>query len=120
MIDKKLESKLPLTYNVGLHDSNTSIVTGKITAVGLTRNFDMISVQFTYFDDTGAVISKSAWNIEGALNINDLWAQITPLLPPPVSKAQDTLNEYYTGFLLIASESWENNVSDWQLVDDIP
>lgn len=120
MTDKKIVSSIPLTYNTGLHGTESSIITGKIANVGLIHGFDMITIQFAYFNEAGIQINKSAFNIEGADNINDLWMQIEPLLPAPVSKAQDTINEYYTGFRIIASESWRNNVSDWILTDDIP
>jgi hypothetical protein len=119
MVDKKLVSVNPLTYNVGLRDENTSVVTGKVLNVGLTRNFTMVTVQFAYYDDQGAEIARSAWTIEGETEINALWAQVEPLMPPPTTYAQDTLLKYYVGFMLIAAEAWGVPTTDFVLVDDV-
>lgn len=119
MINKKIQSVNALAYNVGLRDSNVSVITGKIVNIGLIHNFEMLTVQFAYYNEQGAEISRSAWNIEGATEINALWAQIAPLMPPPTNYAQDELLKYYIGFMLIASESWGVPYSDWVLVDDV-
>ena len=119
MIDKKIQSVNPLQYNVGLRDNNISVITGKILNVGLVRNFEMLTVQFAYYNDQGAEISRSAWTVEGADQINSLWAQIAPLMPPPTNYAQDELLKYYVGFMLIASESWGVPYLGWALVDDV-
>lgn len=119
MTDKKLQSVNALTYNDGLHNQKSSIITGKILSVGLTRNFTMVSVQFAYFDDQGGEIARSAWTIEGEDAINALWAQVAPLMPPPTTYAQDELLKYYVGFMLVAAETWQTPTSDWVLVDDV-
>jgi hypothetical protein len=119
MVDKKLRSKIALTYNTGLKDQNSDIVTGKILNVGHTRNFTMITVQFAYFDSLGAEIQRSAWTIEGADEINQLFADITPYLPPLVDEATDTMNKFYTGFMFVAAEGWGTPITDWELIDDV-
>ena len=119
MINKKIQSVNPLQFNVGLKSNKSSVITGKILNIGLVQNFNMLTVQFAYFDDQGAEISRSAWTIEGEEQINGLWAQVSPLMPPPTNYAQDELLKYYIGFMLIACETWGIPYSDWVLVDDI-
>lgn len=119
MVDKKLRSKIALTYNTGLRDQTTAIITGKILNVGYTRNFTMITVQFMYTDSNGAEVARSAWTIEGADEINQLFADISPYLPPLVDEATDTMNKFYTGFMFVAAEGWATPITDWEIIDDV-
>ena len=119
MIDKKIQSKIALSYNVGMHSQASEIVSGKILNVGYTRNFTMITVQFAYYNVAGDEIQRSGWTIEGEAEINHLFADIEPYLPPPVNEATDTMNKFYTGFMFVAAESWGTPVTDWEIVDDI-
>jgi len=119
MIVKKLQSKIPLSYNTGLRTQNTEIVTGRILNVGYTRAFSMITVQFVYTAPDGSEISRSAWTIEGVDEINALFLAIQPYLPPLVDEATDTMNKFYVGFMFVASEGWGTPITDWELVDDI-
>jgi hypothetical protein len=115
----KVRSKIALTYNTGLHTQASSIITGRIQNVAYGRNFELIAVQFTYQDANDEVISKSAWNIEGQQQIDDLFALIKPNLPPDAGECQNTLNKFYYGFLQVAADSWGTPVTDWEIVADI-
>lgn len=120
MIDKKIQSKIALDYNTGIRTQSNDIVTGKILNVGYTRHFTMVTVQFAYYNSAGEEIARSGWNIEGAANIDQLFADIQPYLPAPVDYATDIMNKFYTGFMFVAAEAWGTPITDWELVDDIP
>ena len=120
MIDKKLVSVNHLSYNVGLHDENISIITGKILSVCLTRNFTILTIIFAYFDDLGAEISRSTWTVEGETEINALWAQVLPLMPQEKIYLKDELTKYYLCFMITAAETWNIRAADWLIIDDIP
>jgi hypothetical protein len=117
--NKKIRSKVALTYNTGLHTTASSIVTGRIINVSYSNGFQLIGVSFAYTDANDVVIDSSAWNIEGAENIDALFAQIAPLLPPDAGECQNTINKFYQGMLAIAASSWNNSLGDWEIVDDI-
>ena len=117
--NKKIRSKIALTYNTGLHTTATSIVSGRIINVAYSNGFKTIGVSFAYTDANDIVIESSAWTIEGDANIDALFAQIQPNLPPDAGECQNTLNKFYEGMLLIAANSWGVNVGDWEIVDDI-
>ena len=117
--NKKIRSKVALTYNTGTHTSATSIVTGRIMNVAYTNNFQNIAVSYAYVDANDFVIESSAWTIQGAANIDALFAQIEPLLPPDAGECQNTLNKFYQGMLAIAADSWNTSLGDWEIVDDI-
>lgn len=118
MIDKKLRSKTGLTFNDGLLTQKTSIITGKITAVAYPK-FDHIAVRYTYSDADGNAVKSDVWEIIGADVINQMFSDIAPLLPPQVSETQDMIEKFYVGFMHVAATTWNNDLGDWEIVDDI-
>ena len=117
--DKKIRSKIALTFNTGLRTQKTSVVTGKIMAVAYKKGFTHLAVNFAYFDADGQIISNNAWQIETSDEQDALFNQIEPLLPPSVAETQDTLNKFYQGFLAVAADNWGTDVGDWEIVDDV-
>lgn len=118
MTDKKVRSKISLTYNTGLRTSASSIITGKITSIAYPQ-FDHIALKYQYTDSNGAIVENGIWEIIGETEINDLMALIEPLLPPPTGEVQNTIDKFYQGFLLVAAEAWNTTQGDWELIDDI-
>ena len=117
MIDKKLQSKSAITYNDGLIDTNSSVITGKVVTCSSANIGENHTISFVFTDNEGKDISRSAFKIEGSANYDDLFEQISPLLPAPVSKSQDMLTENYYRLLITATEIFNNNVSDWEVVN---
>jgi hypothetical protein len=118
MTDKKLRSKVGITFNDGLLTQKTSVITGKITAVAYPK-FDHVAVRYTYSDADGNVIKSDVWEIVGATEINQMFTDIEPLLPPAVSEVQDMIEKFYIGFMHVAATTWNNDLGDWEIVDDI-
>lgn len=116
---KKIQSKIPLTYNTGLRTQGTSVITGRIVNVAYSNNFEKIGVAFIYTDANGVEIARNAWTIEGQEQIDGLFTQIEPLLPPDAGETQNTLNKFYQGFLQVAADNWGTDLGDWEIVDDI-
>lgn len=111
---------MALSYNSSLHTQATSVVTGRILNIAYTNGFQTIGVSYVYTDADDNVIEQSAWNIEGADNIDALFAQIEPYLPPTAGECQDTLNKFIVGMMFIAANTWATDIADWEIVDDIP
>ncbi len=118
MTDKKIRSKIALDYNTGLRTSANSIITGKITSIAYPK-FDHIALKYQYTDANGDVVENGVWEIVGETQINDLMAQIEPLLPPSTGEVQDTIDKFYQGFLLVAADAWSTDQGDWELVDEV-
>jgi len=116
---KKIQSKIALNYNTGLRTQGNSVITGRIVNVAHTNNFETIGVSFVYTDANGAEIARSAWQIEGQTEIDALFAQIEPLLPPDAGETQNELNKFYQGFLVVAADNWGTDIGDWEIVDDL-
>lgn len=118
MTDKKIRSKISLDYNTGLKTSANSVITGKIISIAYPK-FDHIAVKYQYLDANGVVVDNGVWEIVGETEINDLMAQIQPLLPPSTGEVQDTIEKFYQGFLFVAADTWTTDPGDWELIDDV-
>ena len=73
MTNKKIRSKIAITYHPTVKTTASSILTGKILGVARPR-FDYIAVKYEYRDAADVVIESGAWTMEGEAQIDALMA----------------------------------------------
>lgn len=112
----KIQTKVDVTYNVGVNGQQTGKVTGVIESCAWANEFTTVGVNFVYLTSEGAPILRDGYSINGEEQINGLYADIEENLTDLGSKVANTKQEFYAGFIYIMAQTFGISTEDIEII----
>lgn len=114
----KIQTLIPVTYNSGIANQETSIIEGKINIVSQDYLREMYNFNFQYLNQSGEVINTNSSNFSLTKEeIDSFYDIVKSEVPNDMQYFETTEYIYYLGFKVRMAETFGITADDIEIIN---